>query len=90
MSVTFEWGRTDCTSVNAPNTTDDHVFPTATMTSVDMFDYFAAEFELTPLQVRKTFSFLTAASKFVCFLKRLFTFFKNSEKKVLFSLYFDQ
>jgi hypothetical protein len=57
MSDTFQWGRTDCTSVNAPNTTDEHVFPSATMTSVEMFAYFTAEFELTPVQVLKTSSF---------------------------------
>jgi hypothetical protein len=57
LSVTFQWGRTDCTSVNAPNTTDEHVFPSATMTSVEMFNYFAEEFELTSEQVLKTNSF---------------------------------
>ena len=46
---TFQFGRVDCDT--APNTTDEHIFPSPHMTHDEMFDYFSNLFGLSDDQV---------------------------------------
>ena len=51
LDVAFKWGRLDCNSTIAPNTTDLHEFPSPKMNGTDMFAFFAKEFDMTANEV---------------------------------------